>query len=70
MMAVTAQHCHVYTYRILRDDAFVDLVEFFCVCQVHVKLYIYKNEEVKKNRVKKKQNNNNNKKTGEVSTRL
>jgi len=37
-LAMMAQQCGVYTHRILCNNAFVDLKEFFCICSVNIEL--------------------------------
>lgn len=39
VLGMVAQQCSVYTHRIFYDDTFVNFIEFFCICPVHVELW-------------------------------
>ncbi len=39
VLAMMAQQCSVYTHRILCDNTFVNFIEFFCICPVHIELW-------------------------------
>lgn len=39
VLAIMVQQYSVYTHSIFCDNAFVNFIEFFCVCPVHVELW-------------------------------